>query len=427
MKLSPLDQVLWYINRPLCKPATKSVKVDVLVVGGGMAGLSAAQTFHEKGLSVALIEKNYCGAGASGRSSGFITPDSEFSLHNLLEFYGPDQGKNLWEFAVSGVELIHSNIKKYAISCDYQEQDTLVLATSKKSLQNSIEKEYKARADLQYQSNLYSQETLPTIIGSSKYYGGIRYPNTFGICAYQYCQAMKHILLNQGVQIFEDCPATEIISHEVKTPSMHFKAEKIVLCIDRFIRDFGKLLSSVYHVQTFLMMSAPLTIEQTKLLFPEQRMMAWDTDLIYNYFRLDGDNRLMLGGARLLSTYASCEEHKTARVQKKLMNYCKEKFPHIPLHFNYIWPGIIGITKDIMPVAGFDKDNTHIYYVTGAAGLPWAAALGVYSAESMIDKRTDLDDVFSPYRHFTLGSTAQKVLGTKLTFALSNFMRTRSL
>ena len=115
MHIAPLDEVLWYINRPFCSPTKKSVKTDVLVIGGGMAGLSAAQSFIQKGLSVALIEKNYCGAGASGRSSGFITPDSEFSLHNFLEIYGPEQGKNLWEFALSGVENIRANIKKYSL------------------------------------------------------------------------------------------------------------------------------------------------------------------------------------------------------------------------------------------------------------------------------------------------------------------------
>lgn len=168
-----------------------------------MAGLSAAQSFSQKGLSVALIEKNYCGAGASGRSSGFITPDSEFSLHNFLEFYGPEQGKNLWEFALSGVECIRANIKKYSITCDYQEQDTLVLATSWRGLKNSIEREYKAHKELRYESTLYTQSELPSILGSSDYYGAIRYPGTFGICAYQYCQAMKHILLSQGVQILK--------------------------------------------------------------------------------------------------------------------------------------------------------------------------------------------------------------------------------
>ena len=376
MHIAPLDEVLWYINRPFCSPTKKSVKTDVLVIGGGMAGLSAAQSFIQKGLSVALIEKNYCGAGASGRSSGFITPDSEFSLHNFLEIYGPEQGKNLWEFALSGVENIRANIKKYSIACDYQEQDTLVLATSWRGLKNSIEREYKAHRNLHYESKLYTQGELPSILGSSDYYGAIRYPGTFGICAYQYCQAMKHILLSQGVQIFEDCPALEINAHKVITPSIEFQADTIVVCIDAFIRDFKKLLTAVYHAQTFLMMSSPLTDEQARHIFPAQRMMCWDTDLIYNYFRLDGDNRVMLGGARLLATYDSRAQHNTATIQKILMRYFKKKFPALSVQFNYIWPGIIGITKDIMPVAGRDKNNPSLYYVSGAAGLPVGSRFG---------------------------------------------------
>lgn len=208
---------------------------------------------------------------------------------------------------------------------------------------------------------------------------------------------------------------------------MEFHADTIVVCIDAFIRDFKKLLTAVYHAQTFLMMSSPLTDEQAQHIFPAQRMMCWDTDLIYNYFRLDGDNRLMLGGARLLSTYDSRAQHNTATIQKILTHYFKKKFSALSVQFNYIWPGIIGITKDIMPIAGRDKNHPSLYYVSGAAGLPWAAALGVYSAESIVNKRNDLDDVFSPDRHFTLGPAVQKILGTKLTFALSNFLRTRSL
>ena len=79
---------------------------------------------------------------------------------------------------------------------------------------------------------------------------------------------MKHILLSQGVQIFEDCPAFEINAQKVITPATHFQADTIVVCIDPFIRDFKKLLNSVYHVQTFLMMSSPLTEKQADTFFP---------------------------------------------------------------------------------------------------------------------------------------------------------------
>jgi len=90
----PQDQVFWYLNGGVTgvTPLMHDIACDVVVVGGGMAGLTAAQAFCAKGLSVVLIEKNYCGAGASGKSSGFITPDSELSLFELARIFGPALG-----------------------------------------------------------------------------------------------------------------------------------------------------------------------------------------------------------------------------------------------------------------------------------------------------------------------------------------------
>jgi len=58
--------------------------------------------------------------------------------------------------------------------------------------------------------------------------------------------------------------------------------------------------------------------------------------------------------------------------------------------------------------------------VGACAGLPWAAALGRYSVDALLDKRTEFDEVFSPYRSYPAISAVQKVIGTRLTFALSH-------
>ena len=71
-----------------CPPLTKAIKCDVLIVGGGFSGVSAAAEFLRKGLSVVLIEKNIIGGSSSGRSAGFLTPDSELELHQLVRRYG---------------------------------------------------------------------------------------------------------------------------------------------------------------------------------------------------------------------------------------------------------------------------------------------------------------------------------------------------
>lgn len=416
----PQDQVFWYVNKRDVQPLCKDVSTDVLVIGGGMAGLTAAQSFTQKGCRVILIEKNYIGSGATGKSSGFITPNSELGLSNLIDLYGASQAKKLWEFVTNGGELIRNNITKYKIECDYQVEDTLVVANTQRDFTKEIVTEYHARQQLHYASNLYSEEQLSKILGSSGYKGGIAYDNTFGINAYRYCVGMQQVLQELGVQIFEETPAIDIQNNVVKTPSGSIKAEHIVVatdyCTTESMRDY------VYHVQTFLSLSAPLTPAQIAKIFPQKTYMVWDTDLIYQYYRLTGDNRLMLGGASLLYTYALHEKHHSSYISNSLQRYFTNKFPDVTVNFEYMWPGLIGISKDLFPIAGFDEKMSNVYYITAATGLPWAAAIGNYSAERIIDNNISFDQYFSPYRSYKLGLYAQRILGTKLTFALSNFL-----
>ncbi len=131
--------------------------------------------------------------------------------------------------------------------------------------------------------------------------------------------------------------------------------------------------------------------------------------LVYNYYRLTGDNRIMLGGASLLNTYFTQETHNPHHVVKKLTNYFNKKFPGAAVEFEYIWPGLIGITKDIFPITGRDNTMPSVYYVVGATGLPWAAALGAYSAQAILDHTTTFDHCFSPYRSFKLGPVTQSI------------------
>jgi gamma-glutamylputrescine oxidase len=428
MQLYPQDQVFWYLNNPAeITPLTQDISTDILIVGGGMAGLTAAQAFQAQGRSVVLIEKNYCGAGASGKSSGFITPDSELSLFELEQMFGTETGNKIWKLIGVGVDVIRNNINTHKIECDYQEQDTLVLANTARAFKNDIEKEYKKRQESGYPSILYDRHHVRSVIGSEDYMGGISYGGTFGIHGYKYCLGMKQALQTWGVKIYEETPAITIQEKKVVTPHGTISADRIIVCTDRFEPAASTLWDKIYHVQTFLMMSSPLSDAQVAQIFPEKRYMVWDTDMVYQYFRLTGDNRLMLGGSDVFYTYAQSESHNNTHVAKKLINYCRKKFPSIAIEFEYIWPGLIGISKDVFPVAGFDEKMPSVYYIAGACGLPFAAALATHCADRIINNNTEFDAQLSPYRSFTLGSGIQRILGTRLTFALSNFLAVGSL
>lgn len=421
-QLFPNDQTFWYLKPPKIQRLMHDSSYDVAIIGGGMAGLSAAQSFLNKGLRVVLLEKTVCGAGASGKSSGFITPDSEISLNGFIELYGQDNAHIIWDLGTQGVTIIKNNIEQYATECDYQIQDTLIVANTLEAFNDTIEKEYRARNLMNLSSTLYNQEQLTTILKSPNYFGGIKYGATFGINAYKYCQSIKEVLQDLGADIYEETPVIEVNEHKIVTTHATIQANYIVFCVDKWLPDFNHFNAEIYPVQSFIMLSASLTDAQVAEIFPQDPCMVWDTDLIYTYFRLVGNNRLLVGGSNLFSAYAGKAQHDNTRIIKQFNNYIKNKFPHTNITFEYLWPGLIGTTKDFAPLAGLAKGNDYTYYIGGAAGLPWAAALGNYSADKLIDNKTDYDHYFSPYREFPVGSCIQSLIGKRLTFALSSYL-----
>lgn len=419
-KQLPQAQVYWYLNALSEKPLTSHIKTDVVVIGGGMAGLTAAQACINKGLSVVVLEQQFCGSGATGKSSGFITPTAELGLPYFEKVYGAQQATHIWSFVTCGVEHIRSNIQTYDLQCDYQPQDTVVVASSTIGYRE-LAHEHQVRQRLGFDAHLYDATTAKSLVQSDGYYGVLRYGNTFGIKAFAYAQEMKKVLIQDGVSVYEESPALAIDQHTVTTAHGSVQAEHIIVCVDKFLPELHKLKKDVYHVQTFLMASEPLSDKDAQALFPNDACMVWDTDLIYQYYRLTGENRLLLGGGTYWSSYLAHENFNAWGAHNKLTKYFAKKFPQVKVEFSYMWPGMIGISKDIVPIAQRDAQNPHIYYVSAATGLPWAAALGNYSVQHLFENRTDLDSYFTTSR-FGISDVVQTVFGKKITFGVSNLM-----
>lgn len=414
----PQDQVFWYLKRPTLEPLRTSLETEIVIIGGGMAGLTAAQAFAQKGKKVVLLEAFYCGAGASGKSSGFITPNSELGLSDFMYRYGNEGGLRVWHAIEQGVEHIRQNIQRYKLDCDYSPEDSLIVANSQKAL-DRLRQEHTDLVKRGYISQYITKEQMPSVLGSNAYYGGVTYANSFGISSYKYVQEMRFVLMQQGVQIYEETPVLSFKNHRVHTLQATVQADHIIVCTDRFIPSLHALQQQIYHMQTFLLASQPLTPSEMRAVFPNRNLMVWDTDLIYNYYRMIG-NRMLLGGGSFVNTYnnhPTCHSHY---MYSKMIRSFHKRFPAVTMQFEQMWSGLIGVSKDIAPIAGADKDDPSIYYIAAAAGLPVAAMLGQYSADHIIDKTDYLQDYFSPYRPARIGGALQTILGNKLSFALSH-------
>jgi gamma-glutamylputrescine oxidase len=253
--------------------------------------------------------------------------------------YGEARGQALWEFAKSGLERIRGTIQALAIDCDYQVQDSLFVARSVRAFRKVIEVEHRTHASLGYDSTVYDRASLEAILGSRAYQGGIRYAGTFGMNSYAYCRALRDALERQGVRIFEGTPVTRLTGRGVETPGGAVTAGTIAVLTDHELPALGLASTAVYHIQTFLSASRPLNDREVRSIFPEDRLMVWDTDLIYQYFRITGERRLLLGGADVLSMYSRRERRSSGRAARKLSAYLARHFPSLTVRSSTSGPG----------------------------------------------------------------------------------------
>ena len=104
--------------------------VDVCVVGGGFAGVSTALTLAERGFSVALIEGNRIGWGATGRNGGQIIHGG-CGLDKIQKKHGSSIADTVWDLRWRGNDIIRGRIAKYDIDCDLKDGYAEVAVNSK--------------------------------------------------------------------------------------------------------------------------------------------------------------------------------------------------------------------------------------------------------------------------------------------------------
>lgn len=408
-----------------CPPLNKDIKCDVLIVGAGFSGVSAAAEFLGKGLRVVLIDRNIVGGSSAGRSAGFLTPDSELELHQLVRRYGIDAARQIWEMPCRGIDRIVQAIKKNDVQCALQEQDSLFLGIGK-SGKEAVAAERECRESVGFtDQQTYDEKELKTILGAEKYTAGIRYTGTYGINPLHCLQGFKDVFIENGMQVFESTEMKRLEGHTAYTHGGSVTADKIIIAVDKPNESISPLAREIFHAQTFMSVSVPLTEKELRLLFPGgKQMQCWDSQLVYTYFRLTGDNRLLVGGGSAITTFLR-DAYNDPTVIGGVIRSFKKHFPFLrDLPFIQYWPGLIDTTRDLLPIIVKPPTQPHLQFILGIVGLPWAAFAGSFAARNVLGEADEDYAKYYPYfsnrRHFVLPVGLAKIIGKPALFSLSN-------
>jgi gamma-glutamylputrescine oxidase len=421
----------WWITTLLlggykyCPPLKGDIKCDVLIVGGGFSGVSAATQFLKKGLKVVLIEKNIIGGSSSGRSAGFLTPDSELELHQLVRRYGTKAAGEIWEAPCRGIDSIVEAVGKFDIQCGLLKQDSLFLGLGKGGVA-AVASELECRESVGFtDQRAYDAKQLQAVLGSTGYTAGIRYGGTYGINPLRFLQGMKDLLIDHGMQIYESTQMERLEDHTAYTHAGSVTAGHIIIAIDKLSNSISPLADEVFHAQTFLSVTEPLNEREYSALFPSgEQMQCWDSKMVYTYFRLTADNRLLLGGGTPFTTFLK-DAYNNPGVIRSVIKDFKNHFPGLrDLSFLQFWPGQIDMTRDLLPVIARPPKHPHIRFILGCVGIPWATFCGKFAAQNVLGEADDdyrkYFNYFSNERYFSLPSGLGRIVGKPMFFALSN-------
>ena len=202
-------------------------------------------------------------------------------------------------------------------------------------------------------------------------------------------------------------------------------ADHIVVAVDKLSDTISPLADEAFHAQTFLSVTEPLTDKELHVLFPAgDQMQCWDSKLVYSYFRLTGDNRLLLGGGSPVTTFLK-DAFNNPRVIQRVIDDFRSHFPALrDLSFIQFWPGQIDASRDLLPIIARPPEHPHLRFILGCVGIPWATFCGSFTARSILGEADEDYDkyfnYFSSQRHFALPSSLGRIIGKPLLFSLTN-------
>lgn len=376
-------------------------RADVAVVGGGIAGCSAALHLAKRGYKVALLEARFVGYGASGRSGGQTIFGLATSQKALEARVGRDDARRLFDLSIEALDHTQALIGAYGIDCDYRAGHVHV-ATKPRHLRELAEWLDELHDEYGYRSaRLLDREELQAHVRSGRYLGGLIDSRSGHLHPLKYTAGLARAAELEGVRIFED---TQVLRYEggatVHTAHGRVRCAHVILCGNAYLDAVAPALARrILGVGTYIIATEPLDPARTRALLPSNAAIA-DLNWILDYFRLSADNRILFGGR---VSYSAIEPTHLAESMRKRM---VRVFPSLAdVKVGYTWGGFLDITMSRAP--DFGRLEPNVFYLQGFSGhgMSLTGLSGKLVAEA-VSGTAERFDVFAriPHRDFPGGS-----------------------
>jgi glycine/D-amino acid oxidase-like deaminating enzyme len=338
---------------------------EVVVVGGGYAGITAARELARRDVPVTLLEANTLGWGASTRNGGIVHAGYKWSAGELIRRYGPETGKALYQETLDSYELVKTLIAEESIDCDFREVGHLELAYAPSHVPE-LDHMRDSLATVGVTSHVLPRERLHEEIGTDAYYGALVVEGSGLLHPGRYFAGLAAAADRAGADLHEGVRATAIRRQSdgrfvVETTRGAILARDVVVATNGYTDGVApSLRRRIMGIGSFIIASEPLPEALAHELSPNGRSF-FDTKNFLYYWHVSADRRMIFGGR---ASFLPTSIDKTAGI---LWRGLVEVHPQLADHrIEYAWGGNVGFTFDRMPHVGRTKDGAT--YALGCCG-----------------------------------------------------------
>jgi len=372
--LEPNDSY-WALGRPPPNPPlTSDLNVDVAVVGGGFTGLSSAWFIRRASphKSVALLEAQHCGSGASGRNGAMVLTNTadrymNFSADPLID-------KRTYELTVQNIAFLKALGQQTGIDCEWQTQGALqVLGTAedRKAAQEYVRQARQIGMPVEY----WESPQIKSAIGTAAYEAAFFDPNCGQVHPMKLVSAWKAAAEAAGAAVHENTVVQHVEegkTHLLSTSGGHtVRARSLVLATNAFTPNLGFLRNAILPVQEFVAITAPLSATELAQAGWRQPIPFNDSRTEVYYLGLTPDRRIHIGGgaARYAFNGAGADASSQRLHEAQLRQELSRLYPSLSsVAFERSWHGVIDWSLDASPSVGVTGRHNNVYYGIGYSG-----------------------------------------------------------